>query len=289
MNILITGANGQLGQEFKAIAVDYPQFNFLLAARQDLDISSSEAIETYFHKHQVDCCVNCAAYTAVDKAESDTADAIKHNVDAVRYLATVCQMQTIPLIHISTDYIYHSSQNIPYREEDLPNPQGAYAQTKYAGEYAAFESNERVIVIRTSWVYSNFGHNFVKTMLRLGTERDALRVVFDQIGSPTYARDLAKAILHVIQQVNSQHLDWATLSGVFNYSNEGVTSWYDFAKAIFELKNIPCKVSPIESSEYPTPAQRPPFSVMNKSKIKTTFDLEIPHWRDSLREMLKLV
>lgn len=288
-NILITGANGQLGQEFQAIAEHYPQYNFLFTTRQTLDICNRESIETYFHKNQISVCINCAAYTAVDKAESEEQAAFLVNAEAVRNLATVCQFQGIPLIQISTDYVYHNNQNIPFKEDDEANPQGVYAKSKFLGEYYAFDQNIKAIIIRTSWVYSSFGHNFVKTMLRLGSERESLNIVFDQIGTPTYARDLAKAILHVINSIESDTKDWESFSGVYNYSNEGVTSWFDFAHEIFELKKVNCKVYPIETSQYPTPAKRPHFSLMNKQTIKETFGLDIPHWRDSLKEMLQLI
>lgn len=288
-NILITGANGQLGQEFQAIAHLYPQYNFLFTTRQTLDICNKEAIEEYFHRNKIDICVNCAAYTAVDKAESEEQQAFLINSEAVRSLAAICQYQGLPIIQISTDYVYHSHQNTPFREDDEPNPQGVYAKSKFLGEYCAFEQNTKAMVVRTSWVYSSFGNNFVKTMLRLGAERASLNVVFDQIGTPTYARDLAKAILSIINNIETKSKDWEAVSGVYNYSNEGVTSWFDFAHEIFAQKKINCKVFPIETSQYPTPAKRPPFSLMNKNSIKDTFELEIPHWKDSLNDMLQLI
>jgi dTDP-4-dehydrorhamnose reductase len=288
-HILITGANGQLGREFQAIASEYTSIKFLFATRDTLNIGDKDAIETYFHQNQIDICVNCAAYTAVDKAESEEKEAFAINAEAVRSLAAICQYQGIPIIQISTDYVYHSAQNIPFREDDEPNPQGVYAKSKFLGEYCAFEQNTKALVIRTSWVYSSFGHNFVKTMLRLAAERSSLNVVFDQIGTPTYARDLAKAILHIIHHMERKGKDWEEVSGVYNYSNEGVTSWYDFAHEIFCLKQLQCKVLPIETSQYPTPAKRPPFSLMNKQSIKETFELDIPHWKDSLKEMLSLI
>ena len=285
--ILITGANGQVGQEFRAIAAHYPRFHFLFAGKQKLDISNPTSVEQFLHQHQIDFCVNCAAYTAVDKAESEPSEAVRQNADGARYISYFCGLQGIPLIHLSTDYVYHTQQNTPFTEMDMPNPQGIYAKSKLLGEQAVFECNPKTLVLRTSWVYSTFGNNFVKTMLRLGAEREMLNIVFDQIGSPTYARDLAEAILSIIATIEDQHLDWEEISGVYNYSNEGVTSWYDFAKAIFDLRQMPCKVFPIESKDYPTPAIRPPFSLMNKHKIKSTFDLKIPHWKDSLAIMLK--
>jgi dTDP-4-dehydrorhamnose reductase len=211
-------------------------------------------------------------------------------VYGVRNLARACASQDARLVQLSTDYVYHNSQNTPFVETDLPNPQGVYAKTKLEGDYAALDSHPGgAMVIRTSWVYSSFGHNFVKTMLRLGTERKELNVVFDQIGTPTYARDLANAMLTIIQKAENQEVEKESLNGVFHYSNEGVTSWYDFAIAIFDLKNMPVRVNPILTSAYPTPAKRPPFSVLNKGKIKATFSLEIPHWREALKACLGLL
>jgi dTDP-4-dehydrorhamnose reductase len=231
--------------------------------------------------------INCAAYTAVDKAENDVKLATKINVNGARNLAKACQKYDATLIHISTDYVYHNNQNTPFKEGDKVSPKGVYAKTKLRGDNAVLKFCDKGVILRTSWVYGTFGHNFVKTMLRLGKERESLNVVFDQIGTPTYARDLAKAILKIIYKVENQQVEAAQLRGIFHYSNEGVTSWYDFTQAIFEMRGLSCKVSPIESSQYPTPAQRPPFSVLNKGKIKETFGIEIPHWRESLAECLK--
>ncbi len=286
--IIVTGANGQVGSDLRAIAAEFPLFEFVFATRQDLDISNLEEIEAFFHQHLPDYCINCAAYTAVDKAESEAEQAYLINAQAVQYLAMNCSLQRIPLIHISTDYVYHNGQNTPFVEEDDTNPQGIYADSKLQGDLAALEVYHNTMVIRTSWVYSSFGNNFVKTMLRLGAERGSLNVVFDQIGTPTYSRDLAYTILHILEKVEKNEVSSTALSGVFHYSNEGVASWYDFAKAIFDLKKIPCVVSPIETVDFPTPAKRPPFSLMNKKKIKTTFGIAIPHWRDSLEKMLSL-
>jgi dTDP-4-dehydrorhamnose reductase len=286
--IIVTGANGQVGSDLRAIAAEFPLFEFVFATRQDLDISSLEAIEDFFHEHLPDYCINCAAYTAVDKAESEAEQAYLINAQAAQYLAMNCSLQSIPLIHISTDYVYHNGQNMPFVEDDATNPQGVYADSKLQGDLAALETYHNTMVIRTSWVYSTFGNNFVKTMLRLGAERSSLNVVFDQIGTPTYARDLAYTIVQILEKVEKNEVPSAALSGIFHYSNEGVASWYDFAQAIFDLKKIPCVVNPIETVDFPTPAQRPPFSLMNKKKIKDTFGIVIPHWRVSLEKMLKL-
>lgn len=231
--------------------------------------------------------MNCAAYTAVDKAESEPVLAKKINVSGAKNLAEACVGQGIPLVHLSTDYVYHNRQNTPFRESDPVSPKSVYARTKLAGDRAALKANPLAIIVRTSWVYSEFGNNFVKTMLRLGAERPALNVVFDQIGTPTYAPDLAAAILKIIQKVENKEVVPKNAAGIWHYSNEGVTSWYDFAQAIFEIKNLACRVNPIETKDFPTPAARPPFSLLNKGKIKAVFGLEIPYWRDSLAICLR--
>ena len=236
---------------------------------------------------QPDFCINCAAYTAVDKAETEKEAAFAINETGVRYLAEQCAQYNCHLIHLSTDYVYHSQQASPYLETDACNPQSVYAKSKYAGEKALQQELEHWHIIRTSWVYGTAGHNFVKTMLRLGKERDALRIVFDQVGSPTFAEDLAKALLHLVQSLIAQpNLKQAT-TGVYNFSNEGVCSWYDFALSIFRIANISIRISPIRSSEYPTPAIRPSYSVMDKSKFKKTFAWDIPHWENALQRCLK--
>lgn len=275
--ILVTGANGQVGQELQALQTDFPDLKVYFAKRETLDITGDfSSIKKDFPN--VKYIVNAAAYTAVDKAESEAHLAKAINETAVKNLAQYAAKNNIQLIHISSDYVYHTELNRPYIETDVCAPKGIYAQTKLAGDLAALEVNPCAIILRTSWVYSRFGNNFVKTMLRLGKERAQLNVVFDQIGTPTNAADLATAILNIIVQLEAGK----KASGVFHYSNEGVTSWYDFAKAIFELSNIDCQVFPIESKDYPTPAPRPHFSVLNKQKIKAIFGLEVPHWRERL-------
>jgi len=286
--LLITGANGQVGQCFRHLAVQYPDFQFFFAGSSDLDITDRRRLDQFLQKSKVEWIINCAAYTAVDKAEHEPNQARKVNVTGARNLADACAQRDIPLIHLSTDYVYHSRQNTPFREEDPVSPKGVYARTKLAGDRAVLKAYPTgAMVIRTSWVYSAFGQNFARTMLRLGAERPVLSVVFDQIGTPTYAPDLAAAILTIIQKVEMGEVSRNSISGVWHYSNEGVTSWYDFAQAIFDLQKLPCRVRPIETREYPTPAQRPPFSVLNKAKIKAAFGLEIPHWRESLKRMLR--
>jgi len=284
-HLLVTGAGGQLGQELARLKTAYPGFHFLLPGRDELDITDKHALQHYFDKHPVDACINCAAYTAVDRAEEEVEKARLVNAIAPGWLASKCREAGIPLIHFSTDYVYHNEQNRPFVETDPTTPNSVYARTKLAGERAALEANPHTIIIRTSWVYSSFGHNFVKTMLRLGKERENLRVVFDQIGTPTYAHDLAGACLEIMQQfMNSD--DNRQFSGIYHYSNEGVCSWYDFAVAIFQLTGTKCDVEPIETSQYPTPAERPPFSVLNKRKIKEAFGLKVPYWRESLSRCL---
>ena len=285
--ILITGAQGQLGNEFRFLSFTHPHFRFIFTDVDGLDITKPRQVMSFFSKNAIQFVVNCAAYTAVDKAETDVKLATKINVNGARNLAKACQVHGAAMIQISTDYVYHNHQNTPFKEGDKASPKGVYAKTKLRGDLAALKFCERTIVIRTSWVYGIYGHNFVKTMLRLGKERPSLNVVFDQIGTPTNARDLAKTVLKIIQKVHNQEVSPEILRGVFHYSNEGVTSWYDFTKAIFEIREIDCQVNPIESSQYPTPAARPPFSVLNKQKIRDVFGIEILHWRDSLKAVLK--
>ncbi len=284
--ILVTGANGQVGNELQFLATQFPHFQFIFTDYQVLDITYSKAVLSFFEQQTIDYCINCAAYTAVDKAESEVEKATAINVQGAKNLALGCQVNNAILLHLSTDYVYHNQQNTPFVETDATTPQSVYARTKWRGEQAAQAVHPATMVIRTSWVYSTFGHNFVKTMLRLGQERPELRVIFDQIGTPTYARALAKAMLDIIEQVENSLVPKTQLQGIYHYSNEGVTSWYDFALAIFELAQISTKVIPIETKDYPTAAARPPFSVLNKAKIKQTFQLNIPHWRESLKDCL---
>ena len=279
---LVTGANGQVGQELQFLSTQFSDFEFFFANREILDISDEMAINALFETMNFKYCINCAAYTAVDKAEGnlELADAVNHQ--AVANLAKIAVAKTIRLIHISTDYVFDGTNHQPYTESDTTNPQSVYGVTKLAGEKAMLTANPpNSIIIRTSWVYSNFGNNFVKTMLRLSQEKDQLGIIVDQIGTPTYAEDLAKSILAILPQLNAQTVE------IYNYSNEGVCSWYDFAKAIFEIKGIAIKVKPIESTEYPTPAKRPFYSVLNKRKIKDHFELVIPNWKEALKHSLK--
>ena len=287
--ILVTGGNGQVGSELNALS-NSSKFEFTFTDYEELDITNMGQVFDFFEKNAISYVINCAAYTAVDKAEDEVEKAHAINVTGTENLAKACAKSSIPLIHLSTDYVYHSNtQNIPFKEDDYTMPQGIYAATKLEGELIARTIHSMTMVIRTSWVYSSFGNNFVKTMIRLGTERNELGIIYDQIGSPTYAADLAKAILEILEQHNDNKIDTFKFNEIYHYSNEGVCSWYDFAKAIFEIKNIECKVNPIETKDYPTPAKRPHFSLLNKAKIKNSFGLNIPYWKDSLRKCIDLL
>ena len=288
-NILVTGSKGQVGQELQILASQFPNFNFIFVDIDELDITDGKAVQEFFPKYSFSYCINCAAYTAVDKAEANADIAKKVNVDGVYHLAQSCLLHQIAYIQLSTDYVYHNDWNTPLTEDAPTNPQSVYALTKLQGDEMAQKIMPSATIIRTSWVYSSFGHNFVKTMLRLGKERDALNIVVDQIGTPTYAHDLALGILQMIDKVEKDDINSSALSGIFHFSNEGVTSWYDFATAIFDIENIDCTTSPIPTSDYPTPAKRPPFSVLDKTKIKNTFGLDIPHWRVALKNCLEVL
>ena len=283
--ILVTGKNGQLGQSLEKISGDYPQYEFTFVGRDELDMSQPESISKFFQEKVFDVIINCAAYTAVDKAESEPELADQINHQAVKKLAQIAKVQDIILFHISTDYVFNGQNHKPYIETDPVAPINVYGLTKLKGEQAMQVVNPQGIIIRTSWVYSEFGNNFVKTMLALGEERDNLNVIFDQVGSPTYAGDLANAILKIIRhpcfQMQSKSSD------IYHFSNEGVVSWYDFSKAIFEIDQKDCHVKPIETQCYPTPAKRPYYGLLNKAKIKQTFDIDIPYWKDSLRYCLR--
>jgi dTDP-4-dehydrorhamnose reductase len=284
-SILVTGAQGQLGSELRQLSDLYSDFTFTFISRNELDLSDSEAIQTWFVDKTFDVIINCAAYTAVDKAQAEPDLARAINNTAVETLAGIAKAKNSALIHISTDYVFNGKNYQPYNETDLTDPQGIYGQTKLDGEQAMLAINPaKSVIIRTSWVYSRFGNNFVKTMLRFGKEREELGVIYDQVGSPTSARDLALTILAIIQHPK---LETLTATEIYHFSNEGVCSWYDFAKTIFELSGIACRVNPIETKDYPTPATRPHYSLLNKAKIKNTFDLTIPYWKDSLTDCLE--
>lgn len=281
MKILVTGAYGQLGSELKEIEMQFPNYDFLFTDADTLDITNEIEVESYFNKYQPGFVINCAAYTAVDKAEIETGIAEKVNALAPKILGKFSKKVGAKLIHVSTDYVFDGNSNRPYSETDTVNPQGVYGETKLQGELNCLNENPDSVVIRTSWLYSEFGNNFVKTMLKLGCERDTLNVVFDQVGTPTYAADLANAIMSIIQLSENQPQKY--IPGIYHYSNEGVTSWYDFALAIFDTTNIECEVNPVLSDQFPTLAKRPHFSVLNKSKIRDTFGITIPYWKESLK------
>jgi dTDP-4-dehydrorhamnose reductase len=283
-SVLVTGANGQLGSELQQLAPNHPKLSFTFVSRAELDLSDSHAINSWFADKHVDVIINCAAYTAVDKAETEPDLAHAINATAVTTLATIAKAQRISLIHLSSDYVFAGQNYRPYQETDATDPQGVYGASKLAGELALLRINPaKSVIIRTAWVYSTFGNNFVKTMLRLGKERAELGVIYDQVGSPTSAKDLAGAILSIIQHPKLEAL---TGTEIYHYSNEGVCSWYDFAKAIFSFSDLGCFVKPIDTKDYPTPAKRPHYSLLNKAKIKHDFDITIPYWQDSLKTCL---
>jgi dTDP-4-dehydrorhamnose reductase len=281
--ILVTGANGQLGSELKKLS-ENEKFDFVFTDVNELDITDIQACTVFFDKIRPDFVINCAAYTAVDRAESDKQLAWKINVDAVKNLVISCSLHGSYLIHISTEYVFDGKTSIPYVERDLVAPQSEYGKSKAASELEAL-SYSKSLIIRTSWLYSTFGNNFVKTMIKLGKERESLNVVFDQAGTPTYAEDLAAAILRIAGKINSGEV--AFTGGIFHFSNEGVCSWYDFACAVMKLCGLKCAVYPIESKDYPVPAKRPEYGVLNKAKIKSTYGISINHWFSSLERMIE--
>ncbi len=283
--LLVTGARGQLGRCFEALAPHYAEWTFLFVGSDMLDIADRRALRRFWEANRPDWCLNCAAYTAVDRAESEPYLAWRANALGPRYLAEICAQNGTALVHFSTDYVYHGRHNLPLEEDSPTAPRGVYARTKLAGDRAVLRHlPQSGMVIRTSWLYSPYGNNFARTILRLGGERSELRVVFDQVGTPTYAPHLAQAVLHIIALLDSQRLPPNTAAGIWHYSNEGVCSWYDFAQTVAELKQLPCRILPIRTAQYPTPAPRPPFSVLDKAKIKTTFFVEIPHWRKGVEQ-----
>jgi dTDP-4-dehydrorhamnose reductase len=284
MKILVTGAYGQLGNEIKVLSENFQHWDFLFTDADTLDITNEKDVSIYFKKHMPGLVINCAAYTAVDKAETDVKNALNINAVAPGILAKASREQKSGFIHISTDYVFDGTSYKPYSEFDAVNPQTTYGKTKLAGEHAVRSGNPRSVIIRTSWLYSSFGHNFLKTMMHLGKERESIKVVFDQTGTPTYAADLAEAILSITSVFEEFPENF--VPGIYHYSNEGVASWYDFAETIFGLGETKCRVIPVLSHEFPSPAKRPHYSVLNKSKIKTAFNLEIPYWKESLKECI---
>lgn len=281
MKILITGSNGQLGSEIKELESAYLHYEFLFTDIAELDITDAEKVNHFFELQNPDVVINCAAYTAVDKAESDEETAFLVNAEATSNLACAAAESGAFMVHISTDYVYDGRNFSPYTETDKINPISVYGKSKAAGEAAVHKANGKAVIIRTSWLYSAFGNNFIKTMMKYGKERDSLNVVFDQVGTPTYARDLAKAILDTLPlAMTAEEIE------VYHYSNEGVASWYDFAIAIHHFANISCKVIPIPTKDYPLPAERPFYSVLDKSKIKKKLAIGIPYWRNSVKDCI---
>jgi dTDP-4-dehydrorhamnose reductase len=283
LKILVTGSKGQLGNELRDLSINHSIFDFDFHDVDTLDITDLKSLENYFIANKPSFVINAAAYTAVDKAETDFDTAILINATAVANLSGMCSKFNARLIHVSTDYVFDGTSYKPYKEEDTVNPQSAYGKTKLEGEKEALK-NPDSIVVRTSWLYSSYGNNFVKTVIRLATEREQLGMIFDQIGTPTYAADLASAIIQIVEKLSN---DKNIKGGIFHFSNEGVCSWFDFAKAIIEYKGLNCKVNPILTSQYPLPAPRPHYSVLDKAKIKNTFEIQIPWWKDSLKKCIE--
>ena len=280
MNILITGCNGQLGSEIRLLEAAHSEHTWMNTDVEELDITNQLAVEQYVAQNKIDGIINCAAFTVVDRAETDKEQATTLNTVAPAYLAAAIGKRGGWMIHISTDYVFNGTKHIPYTETDTPCPDSVYGNTKLAGEMGVQKFCRQSVIIRTAWLYSSFGSNFVKTMIRLGREKNELGVIFDQIGTPTYARDLAITIMAIIEK--------GMQPGIYHYSNEGVISWYDFAKAIHRLAGInDCHVTPLHTEEYPTPAHRPHYSVLDKTKIKQVYGIEIPYWEDSLKECIE--
>jgi dTDP-4-dehydrorhamnose reductase len=284
INVLVTGCNGQLGNEIRVLSGNYPDYHFIYTDVGELDITKPQAVEEFLRAENVDCIINAAAYTAVDKAEEQPEIANLINGEAVGILAQAAKKRNALLVHVSTDYVFSGTAHQPLKEDANPDPQSAYAYSKWLGEQKLLEAKGKGVIVRTSWLYSSFGHNFVKSMLKYGRERDMLNVVYDQVGTPTYAADLAKLILDLVPQ-------WMNLSSpeIFHYSNEGVASWFDFTIAIHQIAGIDCKVNAIETKDYPLPAKRPFYSLMAKDKIRKKYNIEIPYWRDSLKSCIALI
>lgn len=282
MKLLITGAYGQLGNEMRVALERYPHLESIFTDVDTLDITDKNAVDAFVALHQPNVLINCAAYTAVDKAEDDLALCYKINCDAVRNLGEVAQAHSMMVIHVSTDYVFDGTGHIPYTEDMAVSPTNVYGKSKLAGERELRKACPGAIIIRTSWLYSGFGNNFVKTMLKLGSERSQLKVIFDQIGTPTYAADLADSMLQIIDSGKF-------VPGIYHFSNEGVCSWYDFTKMIFKLAHVECEVLPIESKDYAVRTPRPHYSVLNKSKLKSTYNQTIPYWMDGLERCLHVL
>lgn len=280
--ILITGSKGQLGNEMQQAAKRFPAFRYIYTDVDELDICDKNALNDFVKTNDVNIIVNCAAYTAVDKAEDDVELCYKINRDAARNIGEVAQENKLKVLHVSTDYVFDGTNYLPYTEDMPVCPSTVYGKSKLEGEQALLESCEHAVILRTSWLYSSFGNNFVKTMLKLGTERDSLNVIFDQVGTPTYAADLADSILNILSNE-------AFVPGIYHFSDEGVCSWYDFTKTIHRIAGISCAVHPIETKDYPARTPRPHYSVLNKAKIKSTYGISIPHWEESLEKCIQIL
>ena len=280
--ILITGSHGQLGNEMQQAAARFPAFRFIYTDVEDLDICDKAALNAFVKANAVNVIVNCAAYTAVDKAEDDVELCYKINAEAVRNIGEVAHQNGLKVVHVSTDYVFDGTNYMPYSEDQAVSPNTVYGKSKLAGEQALMETCEQTVILRTAWLYSSFGNNFVKTMIKLGTERDSLNVIFDQIGTPTYAADLADTILKILSHETFT-------PGMYHFSDEGVCSWYDFTKTIHRIAGITCDVRPIETKDYPARTPRPHYSVLNKAKIKATYGITIPHWEESLERCMKIL
>jgi dTDP-4-dehydrorhamnose reductase len=280
--ILITGSRGQLGNEMQQAAVQYPAYKFIYTDVAELDICDKAALNSFVKTNEVDVIVNCAAYTAVDKAEEDVELCYKINSEAVRNIGEVAAENNAKVVHVSTDYVFDGTNHVPYSEEQAVCPATVYGKSKLAGEEALLSVCPQSVILRTAWLYSSFGNNFVKTMMKLGTERDSLSVIFDQVGTPTYAADLADAILKLLSHE-------VFVPGIYHFSDEGVCSWYDFTKSIHRIAGITCDVKAIETKDYPAKTPRPHYSVLNKAKIKNTYGIAIPHWEESLVRCIALL
>jgi dTDP-4-dehydrorhamnose reductase len=283
--ILVSGKNGQLGSELQDYAKLNDRFHYFFSDADELDITDPSALAAAFEQYQPAYFINCAAYTAVDKAETDRDTAFRINATATGEIARQCKLHNTVFLHVSTDYVFDGNNTTPYLETQATDPVNYYGYTKLAGEQAAFEHNPRSIVVRTSWVYSRYGANFVKTMLRLMGERAELNVVSDQVGSPTYAKDLADALMQMVEQLEAGKVNGEPF-GIYHYSNGGIISWYDFATAIRDSRQLACKVNPIPTTAYPTPAKRPAYSAFDKQKIQQVFGITIRDWQESLAECL---
>ncbi len=285
--IIVTGANGQVGQELQVLSASYSAFTFVFTDTDNMPINDEAAVEKMFAAHRPAYCLNCAAYTAVDKAETEQELAFSVNAEGARILAVACKSHNTRFIHISTDYVFDGQSPSPYKEDAPTDPINQYGASKLKGEQLSQQANPDSIIIRTAWVYSSFGKNFVKTMMKLMQDRSAISVVNDQVGAPTYAADLAACMMHIVTKTQASTANWH--AGMYHYSNEGRISWYDFAVAIKELTGSACTVNGIPSEQYPTPAKRPSFSLLDTSKVRQTFQVTIPEWKESLQKCIKLL